>query len=157
MDGGIYDNQGIDALVMALEHSGAETLLISDVSARQDDIYNVPPPSHSRGYLTLEWVARLGWLLLLLALVSAVLLGVDAFRALRDGTWRWTDNFVYLFPGLLSAGVVAGLVWLWRRARAGESLAEKQVDVHVWHAVRGLTVPEVVAMVTPDVPQRVQG
>jgi predicted acylesterase/phospholipase RssA len=148
MDGGIYDNQGIDALVLALEHSGAETLLFSDVSAQENDIYNVPPPSHGRGYLTLEWVARMGWVLFLLALVSAVLLGADAFRALGDGTWRWTDNFVYLFPGVLAAGVVAGLVWLRRRLRTGEALVQREVSVSVWDAVRGLTVPEVEEMVT---------
>ncbi|HEX8392246.1 MAG TPA: patatin-like phospholipase family protein [Longimicrobium sp.] len=148
MDGGIYDNQGIDALVLALKRSEAETLLISDVAAKQKDIYNVPPPSHSRGYLTLEWVSRLGWVLLLLALVSAVLLGMDAVRALRDGTWRWTEAFVYLFPGLLSAGVVTALVWLRRRLRTGEALAEKELNVDVWGAVRRLTVPEVQEMVT---------
>lgn len=135
-------------MVLALKRSAADTLIISDVAAKETDIYNVPPPSHSRGYLTLEWVSRLGWVLLLLALVSAVLLGLDAFRALRDGTWRFTDNFVYLFPGLLAAGVVAGLVWLRRRLRTGEALARKQLNVDLWEAVRALTVPEVQEMVT---------
>lgn len=148
MDGGIYDNQGIDALVLALARSNAETLLISDVSAQETDIYNVPPPDHSRGYLTLQWVARLGWVLFLIALISAVLLGLDAMRAIGDGSWRFTDNFVYLFPGILAAGVVAGLVWLRRGLRTGASLVQRDVSVNLWDAVRGLTVPEVEEMVT---------
>ncbi|HEV3051169.1 MAG TPA: patatin-like phospholipase family protein, partial [Longimicrobium sp.] len=68
MDGGIYDNQGVESLLIAFQDSSATTLIISDVSARDTRMYDVPASPGSRGWVTLKWVWRLALLMVVLAL-----------------------------------------------------------------------------------------
>ena len=146
MDGGIYDNQGVDALLLAFRRSTATTLLISDVAARNDDIYNVPPPPVKRGWITLRLVARLMLGLFLLALAAALVLTIHGWQEARTGDWSPADYLLYLVPGLLCAAVAVGLFWVWRRGREANQLTRQQVGVDAWAAFKRLTVPEFVSM-----------
>lgn len=146
MDGGVYDNQGVESLVMAFQESSATTLIVSDVSARDTQMYNVPANPGSHGWLTLQWVWRLALLMLILALASAAVLGWSGWVAARDGDWRPLDYLLYLVPGLLAAGVGIGLWWARRRLREANRLLEQTVDVEAWPSLRRLTVPEFTQM-----------
>lgn len=146
MDGGVYDNQGVESLLMAFQESSATTLIISDVSARDDQMYNVPATPASRGFVTLQWVWRLALLMLILALASAGVLAWSGWQAARNGDWRPLDYLLYLVPGLLSAGVGIGLWWARRRLRDANRLLEATVDVEAWPSLRKLTVPEFTQM-----------
>lgn len=146
MDGGIYDNQGVDALLLAFRRSTATTLLISDVAARNDNIYNIPPPALKRGWLTLGAVARLLVVLFVLTLLSALVLAWHGWRAARVGDWSTEDYLLYVLPGAMCAFVAVGLVWIWRSARAGNHLARQQMGTDIWGAFKRLTVPEFMSM-----------
>ena len=146
MDGGVYDNQGVGSLLLAFHKSTAETIIISDVSARDEQMYDVPAHPGSRGWLTLRWVWLLALLLLLLALASAGVLGWHGWNAARHGDWRLEDYLLYVVPGLLAAGVGIGLWWLRRRLKAGNRMLETTVDVEAWPSLRRLTVPEFTQM-----------
>lgn len=148
MDGGVWDNQGVESLVLAFQRSEAATLVISDVSARQTDIYDFPPPA-KRGWLTLRRVAILGWVLFVAAVVSAVLLLVTGLDEVREASRRPAGVFfLYAVPFLFSAAVAAALVWV--RLRVGDAVRILRSEVHIgraWKEVRRLTVLEVIALV----------
>jgi len=146
MDGGIYDNQGVDSLLLAFRDSSAATLLISDVTAQDSEMYNVPPNPTSRGWITLNGVSWMGWGLLALALAAAVVLSWNGWEAARTGDWSWQDYFLYLVPGVLSAAVAGALVWVRRRLRDANAMLEKTVDVQAWPSFRRLTVAEFTQM-----------
>jgi predicted acylesterase/phospholipase RssA len=148
MDGGIYDNQGVGSLLQAFDKSSATTLVISDVSARDRRMYDVPATAGSRGWLTLKWIWRLALLLVVLALASAGVLAWDGFQTARHGDWRPMDYLLYLVPGALAAGVGIGLWWARRRVKEANRLLEKTVDVEAWPRLKELTVPEFTQMLT---------
>jgi predicted acylesterase/phospholipase RssA len=148
MDGGIYDNQGVDSLLMAFNESSACTLLISDVSAPNSRMYDPPPNPASRGWITLNGVSWMGWGLLALALVAAVVLAWHGWETARDGDWQLEDYFLYLVPGVFAAAVTGALVWVRRRLRDANQLLEQTMDVQAWSAARKLTVPEFTQMIT---------
>ncbi len=146
MDGGVYDNQGISSLLLAFNKSSATTLIISDVSARDAKMYTVPQAPDGHGWVTLRWVWRLAAVMLVLALASAVVLGVHGWQTARAGDWRPMDYLLYVVPGLLAAGVGIGLWWARRRLKDANRLLETTVDVEAWPSLRELTVPEFTQM-----------
>ncbi|MBZ4416545.1 patatin-like phospholipase family protein [Myxococcus sp. RHSTA-1-4] len=147
MDGGIYDNQGVDSLLMAFENSRpTPTLLISDVSTQETRMYDVPENPTKRGWVTLNGVSWMGWGLFFLALVSAVCLAWRGVEDVREGTWGPADTFLYLFPGVLTAAVAVALVWGRRRLDDVNALLRKQMDINAWPSFQKLTVLEFVQM-----------
>jgi hypothetical protein len=146
MDGGIYDNQGMDSLLLAFEGTSATTLVISDVASRNDDIYNVPPHGASRGHVTLMGVQRIGFLLFLLAVASFVVLARDGWQTARAGDWGPRDYLLYLVPGLLAAGTAGALAWLRHSLKQGFLALRKTIDTRAWPSLSRLTVPEFMQM-----------
>jgi predicted acylesterase/phospholipase RssA len=146
MDGGIYDNQGVDSLLLAFNESSACTLLISDVTAPNKQMYNVPANPTSRGWITLNGVSWMGWGLFALALVAAVILAWHGAEEARTTDWTWQDYFLYLVPGAFTAAVAGALVWTRRRLRDVNRMLESSMDVQAWPSFRKLTVPEFVQM-----------
>lgn len=146
MDGGIYDNQGIDSLLMAFEDSSATTLIISDVSAQTSQMYDVPPNPAKRGWITLNGVSWLAWGLFALALVAAVVLAWHGWETARDGDWTMEDYFLYLIPGILSAATAGALFWVRRRIKEANALLQQQMNIQAWPSFKSLTVPEFAQM-----------
>jgi Patatin-like phospholipase len=146
MDGGIWDNQGVESLVLAFHRGRAATLVVSDVAAREDDIYNFPK-GHTRGWVTLRMVSILGWVLFGASLVSAVLLavaGVDAWQAGAHGGFL----FRYGIPFVFCAVVAVALGWLRVLLYEVEKTVRKRVEIaDVWHDLARLTVREALMMV----------
>ncbi|MBN1207331.1 MAG: patatin-like phospholipase family protein [Myxococcaceae bacterium] len=146
MDGGIYDNQGVDSLLLAFHDSSSIRLLISDVSVQEEQMYNVPSNPTQRGWVTLNGVSWLAWGLFALALVSAVILAGHGFSTAREDGWSWEDYFLYLVPGVLTAAVAGGLFWIRRRLKDVNALIKAQVEVDAWPSFRKLTVLEFAQM-----------
>ncbi|TSC31336.1 patatin-like phospholipase family protein [Corallococcus sp. Z5C101001] len=143
MDGGIYDNQGIDSLLLAYDRAESPpTLLISDVSTQDPQMYNVPENPTKRGWVTLNGVSWLAWGLLLLALASAAILAWRGFDAVSSGTWAPRDYLLYLVPGVLTAAVATALFWVRARLDDATALLKKQMNLDVWPSFKKLTVPE---------------
>jgi predicted acylesterase/phospholipase RssA len=148
MDGGVYDNQGVESLLLAFDESTATTIIISDVSARNTQMYNVPANPTSRGWITLNGVFWIGRLLFALALASALVLGWHGWRTMRDGEWRPENLLLYAVPGLLAAAVAGGLWWAHRRLAEANQLLAQTVDVEAWASFKKVTVPEFTQMLT---------
>lgn len=143
MDGGIYDNQGVDSLLLAYEESPTPpTLMISDVSTQDTEIYNVPENPTKRGFVTLNGVLWMGAGLFLLTLASALVLAWRGFETVRDGTWAPGDFFLYAIPGVLTAAVAVALVWVFLRAKDVNALLRQQLELDAWPSFSKLTVLE---------------
>jgi predicted acylesterase/phospholipase RssA len=146
MDGGVYDNQGVESLLLAYEKTPAATLLISDVSGHQENIYNVPAAPPRRGFLTLKRVLLAGWTVFLLTLVSLVVLGMHAAAENRAGELTGVDVVVYGFVSALMLVLAGGLAWGRKMARLAERKIYDSVGVDAWPSLRRLTVPEIISM-----------
>jgi predicted acylesterase/phospholipase RssA len=147
MDGGIWDNQGVDSLVLAFERGGAATLVISDVAARNSDIYNFPP-AEKRGFVTLRMVSILGWLLFIAAVVSAGMLAWTGIDEWAEGERGWTQVFLYAVPFLFSAAVAVAMGWLKVTLRNVQArLKEKMAIADVWDDLHKLTVLEAIGLI----------
>jgi hypothetical protein len=147
MDGGIYDNQGVESVVRANEHGDADTLLISDTNTRQAALY-VTPPEPRRGWFTLRMAAWAGRLLFVLSAGSVVALGVHAWREQSQGGWQWQDILVYVVPGILCIATIAALVAARRTALYARAQLHKEVQIaNAWRYLRDLTITEVMGLV----------
>ena len=147
MDGGIWDNQGVDSLVLAFKRGGAATLVISDVSARNRDIYDFPPAGR-RGFVTLRMVSILGWLLFLAAVLSAGMLAWTGLGEWGRGERGWMQVFLYTVPFVFSAAVVAAMVWLRITLSGVQERLKATVQIpDVWKDLHRLTVLEAVGMI----------
>lgn len=145
MDGGIYDNQGVGALVLAYDKAAdPPVLLISDTSPPQDRMYDYPAPRR-RGWLTLNVVQALAYVVFVLALVSVIGLVVTA---VRDGHPFTVHGIVlYGLPLLTSAMVAGGLVWAHRQIGSVRKMLRSDVRIdNAWSALRSLTVSDVVSL-----------
>ncbi len=148
MDGGIYDNQGIDSVVLAFERSKVEpTLVISDVAAREKDLY-VFPKQGSAGWLTLRGVSIVAWVIFIAAAVSAFLLAWTGIDEWREGERGITQFFLYAVPFLFSLAVVVALFWIYRRLKDAFAMLKDNFHLgNAWDDLRRLTVAEMISLV----------
>lgn len=147
MDGGIWDNQGVDSLLLSFRRGKAATLFISDVAGRNDDIYNFPAPGR-RGWLTLRMASILLWVLLIASAVSTVLLGMAGYEEWRDGSRGWGFFLTYGLPLVFCLAVVG--VGIWMRFVVAEVQARLKESVQiqdVWSDLAKLTVQEALMLV----------
>jgi predicted acylesterase/phospholipase RssA len=147
MDGGIYDNQGVDSLVLAFEKAAIPpTLLISDVDARKRPLYSFPRDS-STGWLTLRGLTWLGRLLFAIALATLLVLFTHGWATFRDQGWQLADYALYLIPALFSAGVAGALVWSSVVLRDIQERVRSQFKIdNLWNDLRKLTVREAIGL-----------
>jgi len=115
MDGGIYDNQGSEALLMdPKDRESYDVVIISDTDQRPNDaIYSVPAQKRSRGI-------NIGVLVTIIALLGAITVGgaVNNVITLLHSHATWWEIAVSLL-GPLVASLFFGALWYgWRGARA---------------------------------------
>ncbi|HEX2203965.1 MAG TPA: patatin-like phospholipase family protein [Longimicrobium sp.] len=147
MDGGIYDNQGVDSLVLAYDKSEAATLVISDVSTPEKDIYNYPAEPRKRGWLTLRGVSWLAWITFAAAAVSAGMLAWTWWGEVQEGERGWGNVFLYLVPFLFALGVAGGLVYLRILLKDAQEVLKKDVQIgDAFNDLGKLTVLELLSL-----------
>lgn len=148
MDGGIYDNQGVDSLMLAFRDDRTPpTLIVSDVDARNDDIYNFPK-GHRRGFLTLGMAAVLGWLLFAASAGSMVALFMAGLDEWREGTRGWPIVLLYVVPFVFALCVAGGLAYFRVLLGVVRDRLKEQVQISdAWHDLRKLTVLEALGLV----------
>jgi len=148
MDGGIYDNQGIESLLLAEERTQPARpdlglLIISDTHQPQDFMFKIPKKKKS-GWLKLRHVRYLSWIIFALAVVSFVMVlkqTIDMFREESFNLYRFI--FLDLIPLLLSGGVAIALIWI--RSKIFDFLdLIPNIKLKAWKDLRRLTVNELV-------------
>lgn len=114
MDGGVYDNQGIDSLLLAEERTGEEfdLVIISDVDQKSDNLFPFPQ-TKSIGLLGRLRLRTVVWLLWLLMALSAVTVGALAVRLITTDIPLFSVVFAHIVPILLAFGT-AYSIWVIR-------------------------------------------
>jgi predicted acylesterase/phospholipase RssA len=136
MDGGIYDNQGVDGALTVYDRTGMfdrlGLLLVSDTSQRKEPLFGEPKASRLPR-LKMTTLVRLGWVGFWLALLSSVAVLVPVATTLWRGPWTWMTALRLLLtavvPAVLAGGTAFGLWWV-RRAFARQ-LAAVRADTGV--------------------------
>jgi len=166
MDGGIYDNQGVDSVVRTYKRKGNRVglVIISDTNQRSPVSDTPPPegdtetrkprrdplfdfkPEKRRGHLKLGTVVALLWVGFVLSVLSSAAL-VAAWVRFDSGSLL-LDILLYGFPLLLSAGVAVGLFWLRRRAQEAEQSVADLTTIKLWPYLKTMTVPELIYLIS---------
>lgn len=114
MDGGVFDNQGLQSLLTVEERSGNnfDLLVISDVDQPSVDLYEMPKPGSNTG-LSLNTIVKLAKTFMILSAVSVVYISICAWQDISSGQIAWVKFvFLYLIPFLLSSAAASSLWYL---------------------------------------------
>lgn len=165
IDGGVFDNQGIDAAFIALGQKGEgsfkdrppKLFFISDAPRPQDNLY-YPDPPRPPSRLTLFRVRVIFEVLLVLVAIAFLVGVVNLFLTFTApvpfSLWRGVSLvFQYLVPLLLTAAVGVGLLFVKRKGRAFlAAIPELNTDPNVpawsrsWNTLGHLTVNQLLDM-----------
>lgn len=150
MDGGIFDNQGIDSIknIHSRKNSDIGLFIISDTSARRSKGFEFPI-APLKGTIPL-WVWRLLLVVLaILSALSAVAIVVEAAPFYLYGSIGLSRGiFLYLLPILFSLSILFLLIYGWYRVRQLAKLARDETGIHLWSYLKHLTLPEVIALLS---------
>lgn len=143
MDGGIYDNQGIDSLLLAdnRENDGIpDLIIISDTDPTDENVFPYPKKTLPSGWLTLKHVNWLIYGFLITCFITVVSLAFGIWSEITQGTFGiWKDFFSALMPLLLSA-LVTGTI-LYGRGQIRKLLKQvPNLGIKSWQELKTLKV-----------------
>ena len=136
MDGGIYDNQGIDSLLLvrARRRRGIDLILLSDADTSEPPLYVEPKRRALDG-------VRVSTLYYALIALGAMSFG-SVIALARAWRWTWPPMLVLAIVTLLCAAVIARLRLVARQAVGGRARPL------LWQHLMKLTVGELSAAAT---------
>lgn len=148
MDGGIYDNQGLQSLLLtdALENGVDENLsmfIISDVDQQCDDLYPYPKRDKRRRGISLNTLAGLSVVFIVVLTISLVMLLVNLFTQ----GFSWYNFFLFAIPALQVALAAYALLWLRDRVKA-ELDRIPMIKRAAWNDIKHLTLDDIEDMIS---------
>lgn len=145
MDGGIYDNQGLQSLLLADIRiaDDLELFIISDAGQKADNLYPYPVTDNKQGGLTLNTLAKLSLVSIGLFIITLIKL----LHKLFTEETGWVDFiFLGLIPVTLAVTAICTLIWV--RGKAKKILDKiPLIGRAAWNDIRNLTVDEVINMI----------
>jgi len=149
MDGGIFDNQGVDSVVRAYERGNQPVglLIISDTTQRNPSLFEFTPEK-KRGWLTLNTLVKLGWIVFLISLVTTITLIIAWMLSILTDRFHLVDLFLYGVPIILSSFLAGGLWWIRRQYKEGQRRVEELTTVELWPFLKQLTMPELIYLIS---------
>ncbi len=142
MDGGIYDNQGIDSALTTLKRKDQDidVFIISDTDQPRDEIYNYPGKK-KKGFLTLGWINILSILLIALSVLSCGALLRSIYYTISD-TGDWMGGILFTgFPALVVACLAGVLIWI--RIKIKQALKRvPKYGIESWKDLKRLTTDQ---------------
>lgn len=146
MDGGIYDNQGIDSLLLPDSRKGTEPLgllIISDVDPAQNELFPHPKNDQPSSKLTLGQVDLIIRLFLIACVLTLISVGYKLWQEIKLGTFIfWQGFFSALMPLILVVGIVLSLWWGREVLRKQILPRIPQVGMDGWQYLKTLTINE---------------
>ncbi len=142
MDGGVFDNQGIDSVERIYERQGnaIDLYIISDTTQRAASLLEIERTPHSR-WISVGFVAKLLWALMIGAFITVIALSVDAYQSYHSTGISWLRGiFLYAIPLFLSTIVAIGF-FVGRRI-IGNLLREfdAETGIDVWNNFRRVSI-----------------
>jgi len=149
MDGGIYDNQGVDSIVRAYSRGNNRVglLIISDTTQRVPSLFEFSS-SAKRGWLTINTLTVLAKVVFLVSILTALVLFGAATQSIASNGYRLVDFFLFGVPILLSSFLAGGLLWIRSQYKEGERRVAEMTTVELWPFLKQLTVPELIDLIS---------
>lgn len=147
MDGGVYDNQGIDSIINVHERKGQklDLIIVSDTDQRHAVLLEYPTVENA-GIIKVKY---LNWLLTVLQIASIISIAAvitEFVKNLQANDLSLVKAiFLLLIPILFSLTVVFGIFYLrFQLNRLGEKFKEES-GIDVWKYLKFLTIPQLIA------------
>ncbi|HEU4765769.1 MAG TPA: patatin-like phospholipase family protein [Pyrinomonadaceae bacterium] len=149
MDGGIYDNQGVDSVVRAYERGNQQIglLIVSDTTQRNPSLFKFAPEK-KRGWLTLSMLVKLAWLIFIIACITSAVLLASWIVAFAGEGFRLIQLFLYGVPFILSTFLAIALYWIRRQYQEGEKRVAELTTLELWPFLKNLTVPDLIGLLS---------
>lgn len=147
MDGGVYDNQGIDAALLAMKRYKNEIgmFIISDTDQKNADIFAFPAKT-GRLSLSLNAVNRLLLTLMALSVLSCgTLLGNLWFSLAQSADWMLA-LLTYAFPAAVLASLAYAIYWLRHKIKKEVLNRIPKLRLAAWKDIKHLTIDQVIDM-----------
>jgi len=149
MDGGIFDNQGVDSVVRAYERGNQQVglLIISDTTQRNPSIFEFTPEK-KRGRLTVGTLVKLAWIVFLISIATTTTLII---------AWRLSilaDRFhllIFFFTECRSYSPVfwpEGCGGFADNTRKRRKRVAEMTTLELWPFLKHLTMPELINLIS---------
>lgn len=151
MDGGIYDNQGIEAALLAIERRKRKEkdfslFIISDTDQKKPDIYRYPKGGQfSR--LTVSAVNIILLIFITLSLLSALTLVAGLVNHVCGAGGWWTGLLKYGFPAVVLISLAAAIWWIRNKVKNEFFARIPQVSYAGWDDIKRLTIDQLLDLV----------
>ena len=159
MDGGIYDNQGVDSVVLAYSRGKDKDkdkdknknkiglFIISDTTQREPSLLEFQP-APKRGWLTINTLTNLARIVFIVSLLTTIILIREAIQSITSDGFRIVHIFLYVIPILLSGVLAGGLWWIRSQYKEGEQRVAEMTTLELWPFLKRLTMPELIDLVS---------
>jgi predicted acylesterase/phospholipase RssA len=147
MDGGIYDNQGIDAAMLAVKRckKEIELFVISDTDKPNDDIFTFPGKTSTLS-LSLNAVNRLLLVLMALSIISSGALLGNLWFSLGQSGDLTMKLLTYAFPAVVLGSLAYVIYWLRHKIKKEILNRIPKLRLAAWKDIRHLTIDQVIDM-----------
>ncbi len=148
MDGGIYDNQGVDGALAVYRRADIHPglLLVSDSSPRVANLYKAPDRKR-RGGLSLGSIRKLGWAFFVGSLLSTAALVIKTISELREDDLHLLDGLLFGLPTVVCMAVAWTLFQMDRRASQEQDRLREATGLDLWPNLKGVSLPDFLDMV----------
>lgn len=149
MDGGIFDNQGIDSIANIYKRKKDEIglFIVSDTSQRQNDLFQFPPKKKS-GWLSLRILYALMIFLLIGSIFTTLTIVEEFISSVKGDQLNLTRGiFLYLIPFIFSLGVALAIAFGRFHAIRLQKILMEKTGIELWKYAKHLTVPEIIELV----------
>lgn len=146
MDGGIFDNQGVDSVKQVYRRQEKELglFIISDVDNRADDLYAVAPPK-AKGWISIGAITWISWGLFIIGVTSLVFLSFFAFVSYRSRELSpLMIGLIFGVPAFFTLAVLGAMAYVRRKFKELNDFAEDTAGVNLWPFLMPLSIPDLV-------------
>lgn len=148
VDGGVHDNQGIDAMLLASARLDQEIglMIASDADCSLDaEEPRIPRPKPSFFRLKVWHLSWLSWMLILVALAAMGLLVKKAQLERDIHDFRWTsDGIAFGVPGAFCGAMILSILYVRYRLKKAIQPLLPPLEEDAWRSVRRLGVADLI-------------
>ncbi|QQS40031.1 MAG: patatin-like phospholipase family protein [Acidobacteriota bacterium] len=147
MDGGIFDNQGVDSIINIVkerQNQEFDLLIVSDSDPKKSDFFEFPVKPRA-GWLTLQQTYLIVQLIIVLAAGSAIAIAVNLIMEYNAPTLSWPAIFfLNIIP--LSFSLAVFSIILWARSLVADAILniESKTEIPIRNSFRGVKIWEAV-------------
>lgn len=146
MDGGVFDNQGIDSVINIKERKNQQLdlIIVSDTDQRNAALLEYPTVENA-GILKVKYI---NWLLTLLQIASIISIIAVIFEFVGSLQTNYFSPvkaiFLYLIPLLFAGTVVLGIFYLRYKLSLLREKFKQESGIDVWKYLKNLTIPQLI-------------